>query len=281
MFCSRLNEKNGVTGSEHGKEFMKRREFLAASGLTATAALLQDVDAAAMPSGDQQYLELRHYEFASAEKQQSFDVFLANAVIPALNRQGIKPVGVFNDAGEKGEAGLRVLIPHPSLESVITSNTKMLADSLFVQAGGEILNCPKNDPAYTRFNSSLLLAFDQCPHVEVPSRKDTRIFQLRIYESHNAIMAKRKVEMFNTGGEINLFRRTGINPVFFGESIVGSAMPNLTYMVGFDDAEAQKKAWDTFGKHPDWEKMKADPYYADTVSNITNLVLRPSASSQI
>jgi hypothetical protein len=87
--------------------------------------------------------------------------------------------------------------------------------------------------------------------------------------------------MFNTGGEINLFRRTGINPVFFGESIAGSAMPNLTYMVGFDDAEAQKKAWDTFGKHPDWEKMKADPYYADTVSNITNLVLRPSASSQI
>ncbi len=138
MFCSRLNEKYGVTSSEHGEECMKRREFLAASGLTATAALLQDVDAAAMPSGDQQYLELRHYEFASAEKQQSFDVFLANAVIPALNRQGIKPVGVFNDAGEKGEAGLRVLIPHPSLESVITSNTKMLADSLFVQAGGEI-----------------------------------------------------------------------------------------------------------------------------------------------
>lgn len=259
---------------------MKRRDFLAASALVTTVPMIQQACAAENPSGEKQYLELRHYEFASVEKQNAFEVFLGKAAIPALNRQGIKPVGVFKAADNK-TSDIWVLIPHNSLESAITSNTKMLADSKFTQAGKDILNSPKSDPAYKRFQSSLLLAFDKCTKVETPTKKDTRVFQLRIYESHNAIKAKRKVEMFNTGGEIDLFRTTGLNPVFFGESIIGSKMPNLTYMVGFDDAASQKKAWDTFVKHPKWKEMSSDPYYADTVSNITNLVLQPSNSSQI
>lgn len=259
---------------------MKRRDFIAASALAVTVPLSKQAMAAGDGTGAKQYLELRQYQFASAEKQEAFETYLAKAAIPALNRQGIKPVGVFK-AAQGDDTSLWVLIPHNSLESAFTSNTKMLADSKYTQAGSDIINCPKSDPAFKRFESSLLLGFDKCSKVEVPTNKDTRVFQLRIYESHNAIKAKRKVEMFNAGGEIDLFRKTGLQPVFFGESIVGSKMPNLTYMVGFDDSDAQKKAWDTFVKHPKWKKMSSDPYYKDTVSNITNLVLRPSGSSQI
>jgi hypothetical protein len=49
--------------------------------------------------------------------------------------------------------------------------------------------------------------------------------------------------MFNEGGEIAIFRRTGLAPVFFGEALVGSKIPNLTYMLGFDDMEALEKGW--------------------------------------
>lgn len=259
---------------------MKRRQFLTASALVTTLPTIQHAFAEDTPSGEKECLELRHYEFATAEKRNAFETFLGNAFVPALNRQGIKPVGVFK-ADDANALDLWVLIPHRSPNSVMTSNTKMLLDPDYTQAGSNILNCPKDDPAYVRFESALLLAFDQCPKVEIPSKTDARIFQLRIYESRNAIMAKRKVEMFNTGGEMDVFRLTGLNPVFFGESIIGSKMPNLTYMVGFDDADAQKKAWDAFQKHPKWNELKNDPYYADTVSNITNLVLRPSTASQI
>lgn len=257
---------------------MKRRQFLTASALVTAIPTSQLAFADDKPS--KEYLELRHYEFATAEKQNAFEDFLSKAAIPALNRQGIKPIGVFKAEDNKG-LDIWMLIPHNSLESVIECNTKMLLDSKYMQAGSDVLNCEKNDPAYKRFESSLLLPFEKCPKVEVPSEKETRLFQLRIYESHNTIMAKRKIEMFNTGGEIDVFRLTGLHPVFFGESIIGSKMPNLTYMVGFDDADAQKKAWDAFQKHPKWNELKDDPYYVDTVSNITNLVLRPSASSQI
>ena len=259
---------------------MRRRTFLAASGLAAAVPLNHRAGAADHPSRGKQYLELRHYALASAEKQGAFDKFLAEAAIPALSKLGVGPVGVFKMA-EGDDAGLWVLLPHASLASVATANTKMLADEAYQQAGRAVLGSPKDAPVYERLESSLLLAFDQCPKVEVVSRKDTRVFQLRIYESHNTVMAKRKVEMFNEGGEIALFRRTGLAPVFFGESLVGSKMPNLTYMVGFDDAEAQKKAWQTFGAHPEWKAMRSNPRFKDTVSNITNLVLRPAASSQI
>jgi hypothetical protein len=259
---------------------MRRRDFLAASGLATAMPLNHLAGAADQPAGGKQYLELRHYALASVEKQGAFDKFLAVAAVPVLNRLGVGPVGVFRMA-EGEDAGLWVLLPHPSFESVALANTKMLADERYLRAGETVLNCPKDAPAYERMESSLLLAFDQCPKVEVPSQSDSRVFQLRIYESRNTITAKRKIEMFNEGGEIALFRRTGLTPVFFGESLVGPKMPNLTYMVGFDDVEAQQTAWQTFGAHPEWKALQANPYYSDTVSNITNLVLRPAASSQI
>lgn len=259
---------------------MKRREFLAASCLAAAAPLQQMVTGADMPAAAKQYLELRNYELADAEHQKAFDEFLARAAIPAWNRLAIEPVGVFQMA-ENENPNLWVLLPHRSLESVSSAPGGMLADPQFLQDGSAALNDSKDNPVFKRYESSLLLAFDQCPKVEIPTKKDTRVFQLRIYESRNAVMAKRKIEMFNQGGEIALFRTTGLHPVFFGESLIGGKMPNLTYMLGFDGPEPQKAAWDTFINHPEWKKLSTDPYYQDTVSNITNLVLRPTAASQI
>ena len=87
--------------------------------------------------------------------------------------------------------------------------------------------------------------------------------------------------MFNDGGEIALFRKCGITPVFFGESIVGPILPNLTYMITFPDTDAQKVAWKKFVDSPEWKKLSGDPQYKDTVSNITNLELRPTSYSRV
>ncbi|HID23803.1 MAG TPA: NIPSNAP family protein, partial [Planctomycetaceae bacterium] len=108
-----------------------------------------------------------------------------------------------------------------------------------------------------------------------------RIFELRTYESHSVKAGKKKVEMFNQGGEIAIFQKTGLQPVFFAETIIGPQMPNLTYMLAFDDMAARDAAWNRFIRDPDWEKLKADPQYKDTVSNITDVILRPAPYSQV
>ncbi|MCP4452351.1 MAG: NIPSNAP family containing protein [Planctomycetes bacterium] len=226
-----------------------------------------------------QFVELRHYTFADVQQKKVMIDFLAKVAIPAWNRMDISPVGVFQMADGK-TTDLYVVLPHASLRSVARANTRFLADKKVQQDGDVVWGSPMKKPVYKRIESSLLLGFDKCPKVEVPTKKDTRVFQLRIYESHNETKAKRKIEMFNKG-EIETFRATGLDPVFFGEALVGGKIPNLTYMVGFDDAEAQKAAWGAFGKHPKWIEMRSDPYYADTVSNITNLVLTPADGSQI
>ena len=272
---------------------MKSRVFLPVTAAAAGATLISNsVTRAAGPSGQKDLIELRLYHFASTEQRQAFDAFLGRTAVPALNRVGVKPVGVFSLNPEDNPdlspenttyAGplLFVVMPHKSMQSVAELVGRLAADSAFTEPGREILEAPKNQPAYTRFESSLLLGFDEAPRVEVVSTAPERLVQLRIYESHNDERALRKIAMFNEGGEIAIFRKCGMPPVFFGQALIGSKLPNLTYMLAFDDAEAQKKAWAAFSADPGWKALRSDPTYADTVSNITNLILRPTAGSQI
>jgi hypothetical protein len=269
---------------------MQRREFLTASTAVALGAALSDGARAAGPAGAKQVVELRTYHFASSQKRQAYERFMAAAAIPALNRAGVKPVGVFTFRAEDnadvkpGVAdanNLYVLLPHESPVSLLTLDRRLLADGAFREAGRAVLDAPKSDPAYTRYETSILVGFDQCPRVEVPTTAPGRLVQLRIYESHNEERAKKKVHMFDEGGEIAIFRRVGMHPVFFGEAVAGSRMPNLTYLLAFDDAGKRDAAWNAFRGDPQWKELSADEAYKDTVTNITNLVLRPAAGSQV
>lgn len=269
---------------------MKRRDFLTSSA-AATVGLAATTlgQANAATPGSKALLELRTYHFAAAAKQQAFAEFLASAAIPALNRAGVKPVGAWkllkaDNPGlnlEADDTDLHVLLPHQSPNSVAGLVARLSEDSWFTSDGAATLTAPKDSPAYTRFESSLLLAFDGAPQVEVPTLAEDRLLQLRIYESHNDERALAKIAMFNEGGEIAIFRRCGMNPVFFGQALVGSKLPNLTYALGFENEAAMKEAWGRFGKDPGWLQLRGDPTYADTVSNITNLVLRPVRGSQV
>ncbi|MGV3719902.1 MAG: NIPSNAP family protein [Actinomycetota bacterium] len=269
---------------------MKRRGFLAGTAAVAGSELLGGVaEAQGGGKGGKQVLELRRYTFASDGKRAAFEGFCESGLIPALNRAGVRPVGVFRmtkadnpQAAFAGETSpeLFILLPHSSLESVTGLDAKLAADSAYGAALAGLGDAPK-DPAYARIESSLLTGFDQCPRVETPVKGPSRVLQLRIYESASAERARLKERMFNEGGEIRIFRESGLAPVFFGQAITGTRLPNITYMVAFENDEALKAGWAKFLKHPDWEKLKADPTYKDTVSNITNLVLRPAGGSQI
>jgi hypothetical protein len=262
---------------------MKRREFLAASCAAGLAPLSQLAQAApADAPSDKQILELRVYRLTSEDQRKRLDEFLGKVEIPALNRFGITPVGVFTAQDGKSQ-DLYVLVAHKTAESVVSLPARLTADEKYNKDGQAFLDLPKTDPPFDRIESSLLLAFDGCPKVEVPEKKDTRIYQLRIYESFSARKALKKIEMFNTGGEMALFRKLGMAPVFFGQAIVSNRLPHLSYMVTFPDAATQKACWDKFMAAPEWDKLKNDAAYADTVigPKITNLVLVATPSSQV
>jgi hypothetical protein len=72
-----------------------------------------------------------------------------------------------------------------------------------------------------------------------------------------------------------------MNPVLFGETLIGRRIPNLTYMLTFDSIAERDAAFGAFGSDPDWIKLRNDPKYANAVSNITESIFAPMPYSQM
>lgn len=230
----------------------------------------------------QEYYELRVYMLKNDAQQKLVEDYYKNAAIPALNKLGVKHVGVFTELKPAGQTKIFVLVAYNSIEHVASVNTALKNDEAYQQKASAYLQAPAADPAYERIQSSLLKAFAHMPHMQPPAGTP-RIFELRQYQSASEAAGQKKIEMFNDKGEIDIFKRLGFNPVFFGETIIGSDRPNLTYMVTFDDMAAHDAHWKSFGSDPEWKKISAVPEYADAllVSKITPIFLVPASYSQV
>lgn len=266
---------------------MNRRDFLATTAVAASAAsaLAPAAGGAEPASPSREFYELRRYHLRRGPRQRVFEDYLGNAWLPAMARLGIGPIGIFHVMLGPESPSLYKLIPYKSLEEFAATPGRLRNDEEYRKAGAPAIQAPASDPVYLRVESWLLGAFTGMPRLEVPPQTrqgKSRIFELRIYESHNKSANLKKIEMFNEG-EIAIFRRAGLTPVFFGETLVGSRQPNLTYMLVFDDLAARDQAWRTFGGDPEWKKLSSTPGYTDPeiVTDISNLLLRPAAGSQI
>jgi len=267
---------------------MNRRHFLTAALASASVAGLPSISRAAeaaAASPTREFFELRQYHLRRGPMQRVFEDYVRNAAIPAMNRLGIEPVGVFNIATGLDSPSAYVLIPYKSLDQFATVSERLGADEEYRKAGAAFINAPADNPVYARMESSLFAAFAGMPKLEVPklaSGAKAKLFELRIYESHSKQANKKKIEMFNQG-EIAIFRRNGLTPVFFGEARIGSRLPNLTYLLAFEDMAAHDKNWSAFGADPEWKALSGKPEYADAaiLTNISNVFLRPTAGSQI
>ena len=264
---------------------MQRRQFLAASLATSAVAATRGANAQATAAHAREFYQIRRYTLDSGPQPGLTEPYIADALIPALTRRGMGPIGAFRlDFGPETPQTY-VLIPGPSVEALATLDLELAKDADFLKAADAFWNAPATAPPFLRVEYSLLAAFEGWPKVTPPpgaGTKAKRIYQMRTYESPSHRDHVRKVEMFNNG-EFEIFKAAGFNLVFFGDTIVGPRMPNLTYMLSMPDAAAMDAHWDAFRNNPDWKKLSTDPKYAfePIVSNISNYVLSPLAGSQI
>ena len=258
---------------------LQRRDFLAGS-LAAAAVSQASANGQPAQGSDQELIELRAYRHSDAAKQSSTLLFAATSLLPALKRQGIERIGIFESTDES-DASIYLVIPYSSPEQLTQQNDLLEADRAYHETSGEHFAHPMKDPAYTRIESRLMRGFKGMPKVIAPTQKSPdRLVELRIYEAHNAHLARRKVEMFNEG-EIEVMQEVGLAPVFFGETLISDDVPNLSYMLSADSADAHKEHWQTFLAHPEWNRMKNLKRYANTVSKIQSITMRPAPASQL
>ena len=253
----------------------------AAGSLLITAGMTGRVMAA--DAGNPQYYELRVYTTKTEAQQQLISDYWQKAAVPAYNRLGVATIGVFTELEASPSNHVYVLIPFANPAAYAAVPGQLAADAAYQTAGADYLNRPKSDPAYVRFESSLLVAFDGMKSLAVPpSAADQKpwVFELRTYESHSESKGINKVKMFNSG-EIPLMQEVGLSPVFFGQTLVGRQMPNLIYMVSGEDKNAHKVHWKGFFDAPAWKKLMADPQYKDNVSKVISVFLKRTPASQI
>lgn len=231
---------------------------------------------------DRQYYELRVYLLKNEVQQHLVEDYFEHAFIPAIGRMGNNRTGVFTELKPQGQTRLFALISYSSWDDIAATADRLAKDSDYLAAADAYLNAPATAPAYDRIESSLLKAFVHMPKMQAPGKKE-RIFELRRYENPTEAASKKKLEMFNDAGEIDIFKRLGFDPVFFGETLVGPLRPNLTYMVTFDNMADHDAHWKAFGSDPEWKKISSMPDYADAklISRITPTFLVPEAFSQV
>jgi len=228
-----------------------------------------------------QYYELRVYSTKSAEQQQRINDYWQTAGVPAYNRQGIQPIGVFTEIQDSPTNKIYVLLPCDSLETFGAIPARLAADTVYQQAAADFLNAPKANPAYENLQSSLLAAFDGMKQMVVPpSDQKPNVYELRTYLSPSENKGLNKIQMFEHG-EITTMKEVGLAPIIYSRTIVGPQMPSLVYLTCAANMDEHKKHWEGFRDAPVWKQLQADPQYKDNMTAALSVMLKRTAASQL
>ncbi len=247
---------------------MIARIFLIASFLTCAFSTF----------AQEEVYELRTYELEFFRPSDILHNYFKDALIPALNRQGIENVGVFEETGESLPKKIYLLIAYDNLADIQETKVALEKDSKYLEDAAAYINATEEQIPFKRISSKLILSEPGFPNLV--KREGATLFELRIYESRHEDALRRKVKMFNDS-EFGIFEDVGLPVVFFGSNIAGDQMPCLTYLLAFKDRQAHDEAWAAFGPHPEWQRITKLEEYANAMNDITRVFLKPLAYSQL
>ena len=141
---------------------------------------------------------------------------------------------------------------HGSLEEVLALKDAMTAKGFAEWEAGP-------EAPYEHYTAALLQATDYSPEIAALAEppKKPRLFEIRQYHSPTWRQLGFLHERFS-GPEIQIFHRVGVHPILYSQTVIGPNMPNLTYVIPFEDLASRERAWDAFGADPEWQKVRKE-----------------------
>jgi len=239
-------------------------------------------NAAAQKKKDIQFYQIKVYHCKSNAQMDLIDQFLKNDYLPALHQSGLNSIGVYKPIDNDTSADKRIFIfiPLHSFDQIISLDETTLGKMQLTAYRDAVYN----DPPYQRMETIVLKAFKNRKHFMQPSLtgiKQERVYELRSYEGATEKLYRKKVEMFNEGGEIGIFSRLNFNAVFYAEVLAGSHMPNLMYMTSFNSIKDREEHWKAFKDDPEWKRLSGLPEYQHTVSKSDIILMHPTEYSDL
>lgn len=222
-------------------------------------------------------LRIYHLKFGTSEKP--LRDYFENALIPALNRNGVQSVGAFEESSATLPKKLYLLIPYSNAKDYANMPLELQKDEEYQAAAEAFWSIPPEKFPYQRYETSVMKSITGFPNLKTPS-EDAKFFELRTYHGYNEDALRRKLKMFNQD-EFAIFENIDFPIVFFGRNIAGDQMPSLTYMLATKDKTENADRWQKFGSDADWQRISGKEEYANTVSNIIQTYLKPLDFSQL
>src|SRR6266542_1422586 len=143
---------------------MNRRDFVSAAmasggvwlsaGAVGTAR--QGTTSSREPDRPAEYYELRRYQLRRGPGQGLVDTYLKTGALPAWQRAGVGPIGVFSVMIGAGSPTHYVLLVHKTLEAFASLPEKLAADAEYEKAASAYLNVEATGPAFVRIETSLM-----------------------------------------------------------------------------------------------------------------------------
>jgi hypothetical protein len=265
---------------------MDRRRFLlkSASGAAVASAAVSGFGAgasAAAPPALPYLIEWLTFRLHSGAQPGNVLGWLEKRALPLWQKHKFGPVGVFTvDVGAHIPA-VHLIRIYLSLADRQAVWSELSADPDWSAA---VADLEKDGPAFFREDSMLLAATPFSPPVKPWAAGDPvhKIFELRIYESPTWRQLGNLHDRF-AGGEIDIFHKSGIHPILYGDTLVGPNQPNMVYLTPFESPAQREQAWQAFRDNPDWVKIREESIRkgGEIVRNITNMILTPTSFSML
>ncbi len=230
------------------------------------------------------YYKLKVYHLKDSSQIAHISDFLKDKYLPAAHKLGQKQIGVFLEKSAQFGTNIYLFNPIASLEELNRFDADLLKDKAYAAALPDLNKYDGKNPFYQRIETMLLDAFPKMKYVKAPALKAAkadRVYELRSYESPTEELGLNKVDMFNEGNEVALFEKLGFNAVFYSRVVVGSRMPNLMYMISFENMADHDAKWNSFKDAPEWKKLSALPQYQNNVNKIDAHFLTPMEYSDL
>src|SRR5258705_6460581 len=133
---------------------MERRTFISGSlGVSALSFAGSGKGAGQTASAAAEYYDLRRYQLTNGPGTKLTDQYFAGALIPALNRLGIGPVGAFSIYFGPDTPAYYLLLPSTKLETLVTADLELAKDTGFMKAAASFWDAPGVAPPYIRIES--------------------------------------------------------------------------------------------------------------------------------
>jgi len=233
---------------------MRRRSFM---GFMGGIGMLASVGAPGTAIENRRIFTLGNYYLKNGTQIGRIHDHIAKAALPALGRVHGGPKIVLEALVASHMPQVAVILGFQSIEELWSVRSKVARDEDLMKAYDDWEAHPEQP--YEHFSTSLLEATDYCPEVrnDTEPRSASRIFELRAYHSPTWRQLRALHERF-AGPEIKIFHRVGVHPILYSSTMLGQNMPNLTYLIPFEDLAAREKAWNAFAADPEWVRVRKE-----------------------